>query len=86
MNWPDPTINEINSREDLARYLAVLAESVRSGEISIENPSTDDFVDAAARWTESMHGFFKNIIKEPVPESPDWAIIAAIFRAALIYE
>ncbi|WP_457757799.1 DUF7660 family protein [Streptomyces mirabilis] len=54
--------------------------------MELQNPSTSDFVDASARWTKSMVGFFKNVIGEPVPEVPDWALIAAIFRAAVVYE
>ncbi|MDT0528701.1 MULTISPECIES: DUF7660 family protein [Micromonospora] len=86
MNWPDRELNEIQTRQDLARYLKKLAASIDDGSLAVENPSTGDYLDAAGRWTKSMDGFFKNILKEPVPENPDWAIVAAIFRAALVYE
>ncbi|MBB5122736.1 DUF7660 family protein [Streptomyces eurocidicus] len=86
MNWPDPTLNAIQSREDLADFLTELARKVREGELSVENATTDSSVDSAGRWTRSMDGFFMNVIKEPVPETPDWSMIAAIFRAALVYE
>ncbi|MFC5152797.1 DUF7660 family protein [Streptomyces amakusaensis] len=86
MNWPDETLNEIRSREDLAQYLTGLADKVRDGSLLAENATTDSFVESAGRWTKSMDGFFMNVMKEPVPETPDWAIIAAIFRAALVYE
>ncbi|SFF64611.1 hypothetical protein SAMN05421541_11692 [Actinoplanes philippinensis] len=33
-----------------------------------------------------MDGFFSNVLKEPVPDSPDWSTVAAMFRAALVYE
>jgi hypothetical protein len=86
MNWPDAELNEIRSREDLAKYLQNLAKAIGDGRIALENPATPDFVDASGRWTKSMGGFFKNVIGEPVPESPSWAMIAAIFRAAVTYE
>jgi hypothetical protein len=86
VDWRDAELNIIESREDLARYLVGLAEKIRKGEISIENPATDDFVASAGRWAKSMDGFFNNILREPVPENPDWATVAAIFRAALVYE
>ncbi|WP_433410580.1 DUF7660 family protein [Saccharomonospora azurea] len=76
----------MESREDLARYLIGLAEQIRDGHLAPENVVTSDFVDSAGRWTRSMEGFFENVIGEPVPETPDWALIAAIFRAALVYE
>jgi hypothetical protein len=86
MNWSDATLNEIQSREDLAYFLTGLAEKIRDGSLVVENATTDSFMDSAGRWTRSMDGFFRNVIKEPVPETPDWAMIAAIFRAALVYE
>jgi hypothetical protein len=43
-------------------------------------------VEAAGRWTGSMDGFFSNMMGAPAPETPDWAMIAAIFRAALVDE
>lgn len=86
MTWPDAALNEIRSREDLSRFLAGLAARIHDGSLSVENVTTESFVDAAGRWTRSMDGFFANVMKEPVPETPDWAMIAAIFRAALVYE
>ncbi|WFE56565.1 hypothetical protein [Micromonospora sp. WMMD712] len=86
MNWPDAEINAIENRDDLALYLTGLAAKIRDGRLSVANPSTDTFVDSAGRWTMSMDSFFKNVMKEPAPETPDWAMIAAIFRAALVYE
>ncbi|MFE2374171.1 hypothetical protein [Streptomyces sp. NPDC059398] len=86
MSWPDAQLNEIKSKDDLAGYLQNLARAIGDGRIALENPLTTDFVDASARWTSAMDGFFKNVIGEPVPESPSWAMIAAIFRAAVTYE
>ena len=86
VKWQDAEVTAVESREDLARYLIILAERLREGSISTENPSTVAFLDAAGRWTKSMQGFFSNILNAPVPESPDWSMVAAIFRAALVYE
>ncbi|HEU5426162.1 MAG TPA: hypothetical protein VFU74_04790 [Actinocrinis sp.] len=54
--------------------------------MSVENATSADFVDAAARWSRAMAGYFKNVVGEPVPDAPDWAMIAAIFSAAAVYE
>ncbi|SCG63349.1 DUF7660 family protein [Micromonospora humi] len=86
MNWPDEELNSIVTREDLAHYLVQLAAKIDDGRISVENSTTSAFLDSAGRWTNSMDGFFDNVMKEPVPDLPDWAMIAAIFRAALVYE
>lgn len=86
MNWPDARVNSITSREDLARYLVELANEVRSGDLVAENVTVESLVGSAGRWTQAMDGFFVNVMREPVPERPDWAMVAAIFRAALVYE
>jgi hypothetical protein len=52
MSWLDAELNEIRSRDDLARYLQGLAQRLRSGALQLENPETVDFVDASARWTK----------------------------------
>ncbi|GHE45315.1 hypothetical protein GCM10018785_13750 [Streptomyces longispororuber] len=86
MNWPDARLNEIESREDFAVYLQELAKALSEGQVPLENPATADFVDASARWAKAMDGFFENVMGGPVPESPSWSMVAAIFRAAVSYE
>ncbi|MFJ8334417.1 amphi-Trp domain-containing protein [Streptomyces sp. NPDC094437] len=86
MNWPDAEMNEIRSREDLAAYLQNLANAISDGRVVLENPSSTEFIEASARWTKAMDGFFGNVVGESVPDSPSWAMIAAMFRAAVTYE
>lgn len=86
MTWPDPTLDAIRTRQDLARHLIGLAGRLREGDVVAENSSPESLIEAAGRWTGSMDGFFANVMKGPVPKDPDWAMIAAIFRAALVYE
>lgn len=84
--WPDPAVERVRSREDLADFLAQLAGRMREGMVQLENPSSADFVDAAARWSRAMPGFYKNVMNSIVPDEPDWAMIAAIFAAGVVYE
>jgi hypothetical protein len=86
MTWPDPTLDAIRTRQDLARHLIGLAGRLREGDVVAENSSPESLIEAAGRWTGSMDGFFVNVMGGPVPEDPDWAMVAAIFRAALVYE
>jgi hypothetical protein len=69
VNRQDPEVAAVGCREDLARYLMILAARLREGGISTENPSTDAFINAAGRWTSSMDGFFSNVLKEPFPKA-----------------
>jgi hypothetical protein len=86
VNWHDPEISQIQTREDLAQYLAQLAARVGRDEVLSGSSPVAEYIDAAGRWTGSMTGFFENILKEPVPDQPDWAMVAAIFTAAVVYE
>jgi hypothetical protein len=85
VSWPDPEVEAIRSREDLAEFLVRLSTKVREGTFPMENTASPDLVNAAGRWVRAMDGFFMNRGEE-VPEVPDWAMIAAVFCAALMYE
>jgi hypothetical protein len=86
VTWPNPKLNGIHSREDLARFLSQMASNLRDDQLALANNTVESFVDSAGRWTRSKDGFFTNVMREPAPENPDWALIAAIFSAALVYE
>jgi hypothetical protein len=75
----------VQTRDDLVRYRAELADSVRGGKLRVENVSAADLLEAASAWVDAMDGYFTNR-NEPVPQSPDWSLVASIFSAALIYE
>jgi hypothetical protein len=76
---------DVKSRHELVEYISALAESVRAGEVAVENDTTADLLGAAAAWIRDYDGYFMNQDKQ-VPEVPDWSLIAAIFSAALVYE
>ena len=75
----------VESRADLVRFLAELSASVRAGDTNVENESAAALLDAASAWVDDYDGYFVNR-GEPIPESPDWKMIATIFSASLVYE
>jgi hypothetical protein len=82
---PMTTPNSIRTRADLAQYLDTLASAVRQGDVPTENVTAADLIDGASAWIADMDGYFANR-GEVTPQEPTWALIAAIFQAALIYE
>lgn len=76
---------DVTSRGELVEFLASLAQAVRAGEVHVENETAAELLDAASAWIRDCDGYFRNQGKE-VPQDPDWALVAAIFSAALIYE
>ena len=62
---------EVQSRVELAHFLADLSEEIRAGREAVENASAVDLLDAASRWVADMDGFFVNRGEE-APPSPTW--------------
>jgi hypothetical protein len=85
MEWPNPRIAQIKSRDDLGEFLVELSEQVSVGDFPIGHTSSVDLISAAGRWTRELDQYFKNM-GEPVPEEPEWALVAEIFCAALVYD
>jgi hypothetical protein len=52
---------------------------------SWENRDIGAFLEAMASWVEDMDGFYKNQ-GLPVPEKPDWKVVADILMSGKLYE
>lgn len=76
---------QVASREDLVRFLADLADSVKRGERKVKNETVAELIEAASGWVQDMHGYFENHGLE-TPSTPSWSLITMIFSAALVYE
>ncbi|MCT9006616.1 DUF7660 family protein [Streptomyces sp. NPDC054766] len=81
-----PSAENVKSYKDLAAYIHLLVERIDDGSIRVENPQTVDYLGAAGSWVSSLRGYYLNSAGTPVPEQPDWELIAVILSAALIYE
>lgn len=77
--------NKVSSKADLVRLLKDAAVVLRKNPQDWPNGDLMTFLDAWAAWLEDMEGYFKNR-NEPIPERPDWKVIAAMVAAARIYE
>ena len=74
---------EVESREDLVRFVRELADAAAAGN-DIENDTLPHFLGAASSWTSDMDGYFTNK-GEPIP-GPSWKLFAMILEAATVYE
>ena len=75
----------VGTREDLSEFLRELAQRVSSGSIETEHGSVAGYVEAASGWVADLPGYFANR-DEPMPDEPDWSLVASIFLAAMVYE
>jgi len=78
-------VDAIDSREAFVSFVQSLARDVRERPDTWENADLPSFLEAAAAWTEAMHGFYANR-GEQFPGRPDWRTFAWILAAARIYE
>jgi hypothetical protein len=75
----------VHSRTDLAAYVEKLSRAATAEADDWENPSLERYLDALSGFIGDMDGYFLNR-GEPVPDQPDWAMIAKMLRAACFYE
>ncbi len=79
------TPDEVTGRRELAVFLNELLLWLESSPESVPNSTLAEFLSGASGWVEDLDGYFLNR-GEPVPDQPTWALVAAIFAAAAIYE
>ncbi|MEU5771495.1 hypothetical protein ABZ782_36905 [Streptomyces asoensis] len=75
----------VRTRADLVSYIRQLSQEAQVPSSGWENQSLDCYLEALSAWTNDMDGYFGNR-GEPVPDGPDWSLIASMLRAACFYE
>jgi hypothetical protein len=53
--------------------------------VKADNESAAQMLEGASGWMSDYDGYFANR-GEPIPQAPDWKLVAMIFEANLIYE
>lgn len=75
----------VQTRDDLATFLAGLADSLLAEPAAWENDTLERFLRAWSAWITDMEGYFTNRGEE-TPATPSWELIAQMLLAAKIYE
>jgi hypothetical protein len=78
-------INDVESKERLADFVAALAIDLRENAREWENVSLDRFFGAMEAWIRDMDGYYKNT-GQPILDTPTWRTFADILFAARVYE
>ncbi|MGW6206299.1 DUF7660 family protein [Streptomyces sp. NPDC055089] len=77
--------SRVRTRADLVSYIRQLSQEAHASSSGWENQSLDSYLEALSAWTSDMDGYFSDR-GEPVPDRPDWSLIASMLRAACFYE
>ncbi len=84
MNWRS-RIESIGSRDDFISFVYDLLAYFESEREEWENQTIDAYIDALARWTRDMDGYYKNMGQSP-PDQLSWRVLADMLFAATMYE
>ena len=84
-------VHAIESRQELAAFIRVLAEDFASNADAWENVTVGSYLDALSGWLGSADAWARNMIRFRSdlwldPETPSWQLFAAALRTARTYE
>ena len=75
----------VRTRDDFIAFVHALLHDYKTNPDGWENAKLEHYLGALARWVTDMGGYFRGI-GEPVPEQPDWNLLARILFVARSYE
>jgi hypothetical protein len=78
-------MEEIKTKEDFVSYVYELSQDYYDDPESWENIAIDRYLEALSALVNDMDGYYKNQ-GLPIPENPDWQLMADILSAARFYE
>lgn len=78
-------ISLVNSKEELADFVAALRSDLSANPDTWENPTLERFLEAIESWIRTMDTYYKNT-GQILPDAPGWKVFADILYAAKIYE
>lgn len=78
-------IKGIDSKEQLADFVAALLKDLESNQAEWENITLDSFLEAMESWIRSMDNYYKNT-GQSAPVTPSWRTLADILYASRTYE
>jgi hypothetical protein len=81
----DNEVDNVQTREDLARFLNLLLEDLMSPNSEWENPTLDSYLEALAAVVDGLDARFANLGMK-LPDEPSWQLVADVLLAARTYE
>lgn len=74
------------TRKDFIEAVEILRTDYNKNPENWENITIDDFLNAIARYTDDIQGYYDNTGQNIDANIPNWKIFADIMKGASIYE
>lgn len=84
-NQLEDKLDDVRSRQDLARFVELLKEDYLLHSDDWENMTLDTYLEAMSAWIEVIDAFYENQGRQ-FTEQPSWKLFAEILLAAKMYE
>lgn len=78
-------LEQLSTKGDFLLFMKLLLKDLQNNPAGWENRSLESYLEAFARWTEDMDGFYQHQ-NQPVPQNINWKVMANMLMAARIYE
>ncbi|MBN9517637.1 hypothetical protein J0H58_03815 [bacterium] len=76
----------VQSRSELARFVAGLAADLETNPAGWENTTLPAFLDALSRYLDDLPGWCRNNAPKVDPEAAQWQLMAVALSGASVYE
>jgi hypothetical protein len=78
-------LRKFKTKQDFVSFVHELSKDYSDNSDSWENVSIGSYLEALAASTDDMEGYYKNF-GLPIPENPNWQLIADMLDGARFYE
>ena len=83
----DNLINfKVTNKQSFIEFIELLREDLLKNPGTWENNNLADFLEAMARYTQDIQGYYDNTSQKISSDEPSWKVFADIFKGASIYE
>lgn len=77
---------KVTDRQSFIAFVELLRVDFLSNPDKWENKTIDDFLEALARYTEDIQGYYDNTNQNINVDAPNWKVFADALVGASIYE
>jgi len=77
---------KVTDRKSFEKFLTLLLTDFKNNQNNWENNRLDLFLEAMARYTAALDGYYKNMEPGSNADFPTWKVFADIMRGAVVYE